>query len=324
MCILVLPVKERGHGTVRAGRRDVAERDGKGLVGFGADNRRIKEAGDIDVLQRKSDERGACLERVGAVFVMHKTVGIVDLAVPERDAVGGHGRRVRFAREIFDDREKIMAPRRIRKDVVAAADNGHAVGIDAGAVNVAIFDKNVGAADAEGVAGSVELAITHGQAADVDAGNAVVAGDEAAVFDERVNAAVKVYAVVARQRRHTAHKDVAAVVDLVHEITAALRRIAGKDNIVAVAEEQAVRAAKTLLAVRVKAVRAVDHRARLAGKGNVSLAVGGQYRPAVRCPRFIVIVMRDHLHVGAHFHALGHGKYRIVFPFVASDQFRAS
>ena len=91
-----------------------------------------------------------------------------------------------------------MASLRIRKDVVAAADYSHAMGIDAGAVDVAIFDKNVGAADAEGVAGSVELAITHGQAADVDAGNAVVAGYEAAVFDERVNAAVKVYAVVAR------------------------------------------------------------------------------------------------------------------------------
>ncbi len=97
MRILILPVKERDNIAVGACRRDVAERDGKGLVGFRADKRRIKEAGDIDVLQRKSDERGARLERVGAVFVMHKTVGIVDLAVPERDAVGGHGRRVRFA-----------------------------------------------------------------------------------------------------------------------------------------------------------------------------------------------------------------------------------
>ena len=138
--------------------------------------------------------------------------------------------------------------------------HGHAAaeGVARGRENLAPGGQYIRAAEAERGAGGVQDAVLNQHVEVVEARHAVVAGVEFAFADDDVVAADYMDAVVPREVDNVLAQDVRAVPDGFRPVGAVLHGVPAQDDMTALNEGDAVRAAVILLAQLVVAVVSVD------------------------------------------------------------------
>ena len=209
-----------------------------------------------------------------------------------------------------------------------AADYRFSVGIIAGTVHSAVFHEHIVTADSEELAGCVQLTAADDEIFEVDACNAVVAGDKAAVLDEGMNTVVEMDAVVTSEADNISHIGVHAVIELMHEIAVVLNGVAAERDIFAVGQENSVGAAEAFFPLRIKAVLTVNQRTFFADDCDILRAVSGNDSPAV----FVLVgchigvcsvIFVDQFHVRTQFNTFGNRAYRVIRAFFAAEKNRA-
>ena len=84
-----------------------------------------------------------------------------------------------------------------------------------------------------------------------------------------------------------------------------------------------MRTAVAFFPVRIIAIRTVNDRIALTDDGNIFFAICGNDRTAVGIPRFVVILLRDHLHIRSELDVRGNFIDLIVIAIVTSKKLRA-
>ena len=273
-----------------------------------------------NVFKRQFSQMRSCLEHATVSLVVKYRFQSVKQTVFEVDIRRLIG--IIHTRKIIHGTKCIVSTLRTRQIIVFALDDGHTVRIKAGAVCVAILNEDPHATHAEQVAGGIENTSSDRHVLDIDTRDTIVAGLEHAILDQRVLGTMQMNTVRSCETGHAAHNEVLAVIRLVQEVSAVLRRISFQMHVFATGEEDGVRSAVMLLPIGIIAIRAVNHGITLTDNRNVLLTVCGNDRAAVSLPRRSVL-LRDQLHVRAHLHALGDRKHLIVVAIVATVKLRA-
>ena len=184
---------------------------------------------------------------------------------------------------------------------------------------MAVLDEQVNAADAEDVAGGVQLTSADTQIGNVNARDAVIARVEDTAVDQRVIAVVQMDTVRSADAGDIGHCRMIALVKLVHEVARILRRVAVERNVVAVREIDHVRTAVAFLTVGVIAMHAVDDGAFLTDDGKIVLPVCRNDGTAVFVPR-LAVVLQQQKHVGVILDTFWEREYAVVVAVVRADQ----
>ena len=133
----------------------------------------------------------------------------------------------------------------------------------------ALFDGNVGSAKAEGGAGAFDITIPDENAAVVEAGDGVVAGDEFAIFDRYIITGANIKAIVSAEHFQVSRDDIPRMEDGMRPICASSRGVADQCDVGAILHGDQMWAAIVFFPLGIIAVYAVDIRAIFADDGDV-------------------------------------------------------